>query len=131
MLLVIYRMENHNSILAENGNGAVSEQGRSALIFLGTGCSSALPNTMCLLQPSDPPCQVCFPALSIPPNLNPNYRFLFLQILHFFFLLFPKLRSHAFHINSFFWIQLSLMRSRDSITLNSLRWSIRKIRIIM
>ncbi|KAH9747914.1 Lactamase B domain-containing protein [Citrus sinensis] len=67
-------MENHNSILAENGNGAVSEQGRSALIFLGTGCSSALPNTMCLLQPSDPPCQVCFPALSIPPNLNPNYR---------------------------------------------------------
>ncbi|ESR62205.1 hypothetical protein CICLE_v10015916mg [Citrus x clementina] len=67
-------MENHNSILAENGNGAVSEQGGSALIFLGTGCSSALPNTMCLLQPSDPPCQVCFPALSIPPNLNPNYR---------------------------------------------------------
>ncbi|KAF5752716.1 hypothetical protein HS088_TW01G00632 [Tripterygium wilfordii] len=46
----------------------------SALIFLGTGCSSALPNAMCLLQPSDPPCAVCHQALSVPPELNPNYR---------------------------------------------------------
>ncbi|KAE8655600.1 Tetratricopeptide repeat (TPR)-like superfamily protein isoform 1 [Hibiscus syriacus] len=46
----------------------------SALIFLGTGCSSAVPNAMCLLQPSDPPCHVCSQSLSIPPERNPNYR---------------------------------------------------------
>uniref|UniRef100_A0A7N0T498 Metallo-beta-lactamase domain-containing protein n=1 Tax=Kalanchoe fedtschenkoi TaxID=63787 RepID=A0A7N0T498_KALFE len=46
----------------------------SALIFLGTGCSSAVPNVMCLLQPSDPPCIVCSQALTIPPEKNPNYR---------------------------------------------------------
>ncbi|RXH98930.1 hypothetical protein DVH24_011255 [Malus domestica] len=53
---------------AENHHG-----GRSALIFLGTGCSSAVPNAMCLIQPSDP-CHVCAQALSIPPDQNPNYR---------------------------------------------------------
>ncbi|KAG4948609.1 hypothetical protein JHK85_042459 [Glycine max] len=46
----------------------------SALIFLGTGCSSMVPNLMCLLQPSDPPCPVCVQSLSIPPERNPNYR---------------------------------------------------------
>ncbi|GLU14042.1 hypothetical protein SLE2022_306340 [Rubroshorea leprosula] len=46
----------------------------SALIFLGTGCSSAVPHVMCLIQPSNPPCQVCFQSLSIPPERNPNYR---------------------------------------------------------
>ncbi|PON72712.1 Metallo-beta-lactamase [Parasponia andersonii] len=46
----------------------------SALIFLGTGCSSAVPNARCLIQPSDPPCSVCSQALSIPPDQNPNYR---------------------------------------------------------
>ncbi|KAG8385251.1 hypothetical protein BUALT_Bualt03G0022600 [Buddleja alternifolia] len=56
---------------AENGN---VEPPRSALIFLGTGCSSAVPNALCLIQPSDPPCHVCSQSLSIPPNLNPNYR---------------------------------------------------------
>lgn len=50
------------------------DRNRSALIFLGTGCSSALPNAMCLIQPSDPPCQVCFQSRSIPPEQNPNYR---------------------------------------------------------
>ncbi|TKY71924.1 hydrolase [Spatholobus suberectus] len=46
----------------------------SALIFLGTGCSSMVPNLMCLLQPSDPPCPVCVQSLSLPPERNPNYR---------------------------------------------------------
>ncbi|GFY88825.1 metallo-hydrolase/oxidoreductase superfamily protein [Actinidia rufa] len=58
--------------------GYVAENGyaepRSALIFLGTGCSSAVPNAMCLIQPSDPPCAVCFQSLSVPPERNPNYR---------------------------------------------------------
>ncbi|KAJ4821435.1 Metallo-hydrolase/oxidoreductase superfamily protein [Rhynchospora pubera] len=52
-------------------NGA---NGGSSLIFLGTGCSSAVPNARCLIQPSDPPCKVCSDSLSIPPELNPNYR---------------------------------------------------------
>ncbi|GAB4840655.1 hypothetical protein Ancab_021422 [Ancistrocladus abbreviatus] len=56
----------------ENGNG--ESENRSALIFLGTGCSSAVPNCMCLIQPSDPPCRVCFQSLGIPPDQNPNYR---------------------------------------------------------
>ncbi|KAK9151122.1 hypothetical protein Syun_009431 [Stephania yunnanensis] len=47
---------------------------RSSLLFLGTGCSSAVPNVMCLIQPSNPPCQVCSQALSIPPEHNLNYR---------------------------------------------------------
>lgn len=47
----------------------------SALIFLGTGCSSAVPNAMCLIRPSDPPCHVCSQALSLPPERNRNYRF--------------------------------------------------------
>ncbi|KAL8460998.1 hypothetical protein ACS0TY_032472 [Phlomoides rotata] len=57
--------------VAENGN---PEPPRSALIFLGTGCSSAVPNALCLIQPSDPPCHVCSQSLSLPPDQNPNYR---------------------------------------------------------
>ncbi|GMH01462.1 hypothetical protein Nepgr_003301 [Nepenthes gracilis] len=56
----------------ENGN--VESENLSALIFLGTGCSSAVPNALCLIQPSDPPCEVCFQSMSIPPERNPNYR---------------------------------------------------------
>ncbi|WOL08944.1 hydrolase [Canna indica] len=48
--------------------------GSSSLIFLGTGCSSAVPNARCLIQPSDPPCTVCAQSLSLPPERNPNYR---------------------------------------------------------
>ncbi|KAF3542193.1 hypothetical protein DY000_02009004 [Brassica cretica] len=55
---------------AENG----SDRDGSALIFLGTGCSSAVPNAMCLIQKSDSPCHVCSQSLSIPPERNPNYR---------------------------------------------------------
>ncbi|KAG8634708.1 putative hydrolase C777.06c [Manihot esculenta] len=58
-----------SSSVANGDNGA-----RSALIFLGTGCSSAVPNAMCLIQPPDPPCHVCSQALSVPPEKNPNYR---------------------------------------------------------
>ncbi|XP_062162496.1 putative hydrolase C777.06c [Alnus glutinosa] len=62
-----------NPNVTENGN--LSDHGQSsALIFLGTGCSSAVPNAMCLIQPSDPPCHVCFQALSLPPERSPNYR---------------------------------------------------------
>ncbi|XP_062184366.1 putative hydrolase C777.06c [Phragmites australis] len=46
----------------------------SSLIFLGTGCSGALPDTRCLIKPSTPPCAVCSTALSLPPDRNPNYR---------------------------------------------------------
>ena len=46
----------------------------SSLVFLGTGCSSAVPNARCLIQPSDPPCAVCSQSLSVPPEVNPNYR---------------------------------------------------------
>ncbi|XP_062215149.1 putative hydrolase C777.06c [Phragmites australis] len=46
----------------------------SSLIFLGTGCSGALPDARCLIQPSTPPCAVCSKALSLPPDRNPNYR---------------------------------------------------------
>ncbi|KAJ3694810.1 hypothetical protein LUZ60_000187 [Juncus effusus] len=56
-----------------NGSAAINGGG-SSLIFLGTGCSSAVPNARCLIQPSDPPCNVCFQSLTIPPNQNPNYR---------------------------------------------------------
>ncbi|KAL8249556.1 hypothetical protein R6Q59_006424 [Mikania micrantha] len=58
-------------VISENGN---CEQPHSALIFLGTGCSSAVPNAVCLIKPSDPPCKVCFQSLSTPPERNPNYR---------------------------------------------------------
>ncbi|XP_058071545.1 putative hydrolase C777.06c isoform X2 [Magnolia sinica] len=63
-------------------NGSISDpdskiygsSSSSSILFLGTGCSSAVPNLMCLLQPSDPPCQVCVQSLSVPPDRNPNYR---------------------------------------------------------
>lgn len=55
-------------------NGSVSENVGSSLIFLGTGCSSAVPNARCLIQPSDPPCEVCSQSLSVSPEQNPNYR---------------------------------------------------------
>ena len=51
-----------------------SSSSSSSLVFLGTGCSSAVPNARCLIQPSDPPCAVCSQSLSVPPELNPNYR---------------------------------------------------------
>ncbi|KAA8519437.1 hypothetical protein F0562_013688 [Nyssa sinensis] len=62
-------MGSHGQV-EDNGN----VEPRSSLIFLGTGCSSAVPNAVCLIRPSDPPCQVCFQSMSVPPELNPNYR---------------------------------------------------------
>ncbi|KAK1278077.1 hypothetical protein QJS04_geneDACA022148 [Acorus gramineus] len=55
---------------------STSSSSSSSLVFLGTGCSSAVPNAMCLIQPSDPvnPCRVCTQSLSVPPQHNPNYR---------------------------------------------------------
>ncbi|KAF8112195.1 hypothetical protein N665_0066s0069 [Sinapis alba] len=55
-------------------NGIDDDDDRTALIFLGTGCSLAVPDFRCLLQPSDPPCHVCSQSLSLLPHLNPNYR---------------------------------------------------------
>ncbi|XP_034603028.1 putative hydrolase C777.06c isoform X2 [Setaria viridis] len=49
-------------------------QPSSSLIFLGTGCSGALPDTRCLIRASTPPCAVCSLGLSLPPERNPNYR---------------------------------------------------------
>ncbi|KAF4363087.1 putative hydrolase C777.06c [Cannabis sativa] len=61
--------------LTSNGNlSSPSSTPRSTLIFLGTGCSSAVPNARCLIQPSDPPCSVCSQSLSVSPDQNPNYR---------------------------------------------------------
>jgi len=54
-------------------NGVRSGEG-SALIFMGTGCSSGVPTPRCLMQPSDPPCEVCHKAISSPPETNRNYR---------------------------------------------------------
>ncbi|TVU45951.1 hypothetical protein EJB05_05461, partial [Eragrostis curvula] len=53
---------------------ATAASSSSSLIFLGTGCSGALPDARCLVQPSTPPCAVCSTALSLPPDQNPNYR---------------------------------------------------------
>ena len=53
---------------------AAPQSSSSSLIFLGTGCSGALPDARCLIQPSEPPCTVCSTALSLPPDRNPNYR---------------------------------------------------------
>ncbi|XP_057949814.1 putative hydrolase C777.06c isoform X2 [Malania oleifera] len=61
-------------VAVDNGHFSGEELPRSALIFLGTGCSSAVPNAMCLIQPSDPPCPVCVQALKVPPEKNLNYR---------------------------------------------------------
>ena len=58
----------------ENHHVTASSDGKSALIFLGTGCSSMVPNVRCLIQPADPPCSVCFQSMSVPPEKNPNYR---------------------------------------------------------
>ncbi|XP_010275049.1 PREDICTED: putative hydrolase C777.06c [Nelumbo nucifera] len=65
--------------VGENGNCLEYQwndnlRGSSSLIFLGTGCSSAVPNAMCLIQPTDPPCKVCTQSFSVPAELNPNYR---------------------------------------------------------
>lgn len=60
-----------------NGSDDGTTPSESALIFLGTGCSSMVPNLMCLINPSDPPCSVCAQSLSIPPEKNPNYRYSF------------------------------------------------------
>ncbi|KAI0501346.1 hypothetical protein KFK09_016290 [Dendrobium nobile] len=64
--------------LYQNGDlkvdGEEFNNGVSSLIFLGTGCSSAVPNARCLLLPTDPPCEVCSQSLFLPPEKNPNYR---------------------------------------------------------
>lgn len=60
--------------VSHNGACITVTDNQSALIFLGTGCSSAVPNAMCLIQPSNPPCRICSQALSVPPEENPNYR---------------------------------------------------------
>ncbi|XP_078433240.1 metallo-hydrolase/oxidoreductase superfamily protein isoform X2 [Wolffia australiana] len=54
----------------EHGDGSA----RSSLVFLGTGCSSSVPYPTCLIRPSPSPCAVCIQSLSLPPELNPNYR---------------------------------------------------------
>lgn len=70
-------MEIQNGI--QNGDfNNLPDRHESSLIFLGTGCSSAVPNAMCLIKPSSPPCAVCSQSLSIPPERNPNYRYLVL-----------------------------------------------------
>ena len=59
---------------SENHHVTASSDGKSALIFLGTGCSGMVPNVRCMIQPADPPCSVCFQSMSVPPEKNPNYR---------------------------------------------------------
>uniref|UniRef100_A0ACD5WBN4 Uncharacterized protein n=1 Tax=Avena sativa TaxID=4498 RepID=A0ACD5WBN4_AVESA len=59
---------------APTGDAVEAAAPASSLIFLGTGCSGALPHVRCLIQPSTPPCAVCSQALTLPPERNPNYR---------------------------------------------------------
>ncbi|KAL2898424.1 hypothetical protein RDABS01_040206 [Bienertia sinuspersici] len=47
---------------------------QSSLIFLGTGSSTGIPNAKCIIQPSTPPCSVCFDSIKLPLQTNPNYR---------------------------------------------------------
>jgi hypothetical protein len=63
-----------NGHTAAAGDDDAPPAASSSLVFLGTGCSSAVPNARCLIQPPDPPCPVCSQSLSVPPELNPNYR---------------------------------------------------------
>ncbi|WOL08943.1 hydrolase [Canna indica] len=58
----------------DEAEGRMNGGGQSSLVFLGTGCSSAVPSARCLIQPTDPPCPVCTESLSIPPEENPNYK---------------------------------------------------------
>ncbi|KAJ4981445.1 hypothetical protein NE237_032282 [Protea cynaroides] len=67
------------TVLTDNGSCSKSQSGddrhgSSALIFLGTSCSSMLPHAMCLIQPTDSRCSVCSQDIMIPPECNPNYR---------------------------------------------------------
>lgn len=48
--------------------------GGSELIVLGSGSSTGVPSPLCLINPSDPPCQVCHMAMEGPHELNRNYR---------------------------------------------------------
>ncbi|OIV89441.1 hypothetical protein TanjilG_21884 [Lupinus angustifolius] len=67
-------MATSNSTSDDGNHRITTVSSESALIFMGTGCSSTVPNLKCMLRPSDPPCPVCVQSLSIPPERNPNYR---------------------------------------------------------
>ncbi|KAM0821480.1 hypothetical protein ACQ4PT_072179 [Festuca glaucescens] len=60
--------------MAPDGDAVEAAAPASSLIFMGTGCSGALPDVRCLIQPSTPPCAVCSQARTLPPERNPNYR---------------------------------------------------------
>uniref|UniRef100_A0A0D9VWS7 Metallo-beta-lactamase domain-containing protein n=1 Tax=Leersia perrieri TaxID=77586 RepID=A0A0D9VWS7_9ORYZ len=63
-----------NSLHGEPPAGDNASPPSSSVIFLGTGCSAALPDTRCLIRPSATPCPVCSLGISLPPEQNPNYR---------------------------------------------------------
>ncbi|KAG8092881.1 hypothetical protein GUJ93_ZPchr0012g19866 [Zizania palustris] len=65
----------HHAVADGEGLNTTPPTPSSSLVFLGTGFSSAVPNARCLIQPPDPPCPVCSQSLSVPPELNPNYRY--------------------------------------------------------
>ncbi|RLM73986.1 hypothetical protein C2845_PM15G07720 [Panicum miliaceum] len=67
-------MESDPNTSPAGGTATAAAGPSSSLVFLGTGCSTALPDTRCLIRPSTPPCAVCSTALSLPPDRNPNYR---------------------------------------------------------
>jgi len=46
----------------------------SELIVLGSGSSTGVPSPLCLINPTDPRCEVCHMAMKGPPELNRNYR---------------------------------------------------------
>lgn len=58
----------------EKNNGSNRNDCPSSVIILGSGSSGCTPEFACLIQPSDPPCKVCFDSLSLPPEQSPNYR---------------------------------------------------------
>ncbi|GBG73379.1 hypothetical protein CBR_g16093 [Chara braunii] len=46
----------------------------SEIIFLGTGCSTGIPRLTCVLAWTGQACDTCRLALSLPPEINKNYR---------------------------------------------------------
>ncbi|XP_038995287.1 putative hydrolase C777.06c [Hibiscus syriacus] len=118
----------------QNGNNVDGDG--SALIFLGTGCSSAVPNAMCLLRPSDPPCHVCSQSLQIATlisdfcSTNGMHNYILIdvgktfkeQVLRWFtFHKIPRIDSHCHKISL---VQKKLRDGQEVRRVAQLDWKI-------
>uniref|UniRef100_A0A7I4DFZ0 Metallo-beta-lactamase domain-containing protein n=1 Tax=Physcomitrium patens TaxID=3218 RepID=A0A7I4DFZ0_PHYPA len=68
------RVELNNSAMEVTQPDGMASVGRSELIVLGSGSSTGVPSPLCVINPTDPPCNVCRMAMEGPHELNPNYR---------------------------------------------------------